>query len=285
MANESEVTNSVKLPIFARASTTEKIIAAVESGVLKYPCYVYDASTGFYGFVEKDKTLSWFKGNNKELVVMGSELPDSGDEDVLYIIDNVPYVYSDGSWTSLLGEVENKISVLQENVGALNDLTATMDETLSSVQDNVSALQTGQAGLEARATQLETDVGTLQDSVSGLTSSVEGLGTRLTGAEGDIDALETSVSTISSSVTTLETNVSNLTTRVEDLETHIGDITEIETAVNTLEESVSSIETALDGKANANEVYTSSQIDTMIGDLGGRSVEDYVADQIQLNIV
>ena len=82
------------LPTFA-AGEYYKIQAAVDSGVLKYPSYVYIRDEKKLAFIDQDFSVNRIVGDNKQSVVNVSELPsvDDAETDVLYIFEGIVYLF------------------------------------------------------------------------------------------------------------------------------------------------------------------------------------------------
>ena len=94
------------LPTFA-AGEYYKIQAAVDSGVLKYPSYVYIRDEKKLAFIDQDYSINRIVGDNKESVVNVDVLPNvkDADKNILYILDGIVYTFDGTEFKSMYKEV------------------------------------------------------------------------------------------------------------------------------------------------------------------------------------
>ena len=80
------------LPTFA-AGEFYKIQSAVDTGVLKYPSYVYIRDEKKLAFIDQDLSINRIKGDNEELIVKVDELPTKDiQSNTFYICNGIGYL-------------------------------------------------------------------------------------------------------------------------------------------------------------------------------------------------
>ena len=93
-------------PKFA-AGEYYKIQAAVDSGVLTYPSYVYIRDEKKLAFIDQDSSINRIVGDNKECIINVDILPDvkAADVNTLYILDGIVYTFDGTEFKSMYKEV------------------------------------------------------------------------------------------------------------------------------------------------------------------------------------
>lgn len=143
------------LPIFA-VGEYSKIQPAITAGTLKYPAYVFVSDTNQLAFVDKNNDIQLIVGENKKQVTRVEALPEvsDGDTEVLYIYQDIVYVFTGTEYKPMYV-----------------DHTADIE----TLQTSVENLETSVSTLESKVTTLETKTTSLEESVAGLVDGASGL--------------------------------------------------------------------------------------------------------------
>lgn len=112
-------------PKFA-AGEYYKIQAAVDSGVLTYPSYVYIRDEKKLAFIDQDSSVNRIIGDNKQSVVNVTELPsvDDAETDVLYIFEGMVYLFDGTEFKPIYKDVTQSvmpIEILKADYEALSE--------------------------------------------------------------------------------------------------------------------------------------------------------------------
>ena len=143
------------LPIFA-VGEYSKIQPAITAGTLKYPAYVFVSDTNQLAFVDKNNNIQLIVGENKKQVVRVEALPEvsDGDTEVLYIYQDIVYVFTGTEYKPMYVDHTADIETLQASVRTLETTVSTLDEKVTT--------------LETKTTNLEQTVSGIVDGASGL---------------------------------------------------------------------------------------------------------------------
>lgn len=155
----------LKLPIFAMGTTEEITNAISEDGYLYDKTtimYVFDTDTNMLAFIHPtEKVIHYIVGNNKTQVLRLSELPEvsEGDEEVLYIVDNIVYTFNGTeyveTYSTLAEVVEGKADAATtlEGYGITDaDTSEEVDEKITSALGDITD---GETVAEYIAEQIE----------------------------------------------------------------------------------------------------------------------------------
>ena len=101
-------------PKFA-AGEYYKIQAAVDSGVLTYPSYVYIRDEKKLAFIDQDSSVNRIIGDNKQSVVNVTELPsiDDAETDVLYIFEGIVYLFDGTEFKPIYKDVTPSVMPIE----------------------------------------------------------------------------------------------------------------------------------------------------------------------------
>ena len=121
------------LPTFA-AGEFYKIQSAVDTGVLRYPSYVYIRDEKKLAFIDMDLSINRIKGDNEELVVKVDELPsvDKAKENVLYILNGIVYVFNGTDFAPMYQDVSEELEQLKTDLMNLTDRVAELETVAHS---------------------------------------------------------------------------------------------------------------------------------------------------------
>ena len=176
-----------KIPAFARASTLEVLETALntETGALyelDRICYVYIDDGEKFVYIDPSKQIHLINGNNKVVVQKVDTLPSvsEADSEVLYINDNIVYLYDEQSNTykptfyevaiqidnlttqlntieSRVGNIETSISDIEDRITAFNNALDVIDTHLSSIDSSLLSLDNSKADKENVYTKSQVD--------------------------------------------------------------------------------------------------------------------------------
>ena len=117
------------MPTFA-IGTYEKIQPAIDSGILKYPSYVFvnDESGNYKNtllFINKDLSIKPIEGYNQKDVIKCDSLPEieEADEEKLYVCNNVVYEFTGDSFRPLFQDITNRLEAIEEILNKLQNTT------------------------------------------------------------------------------------------------------------------------------------------------------------------
>ena len=101
-------------PKFA-AGEYYKIQAAVDSGILTYPSYVYIRDEKKLAFIDQDSSVNRIIGDNKQSVVNVTELPsvDNAETDVLYIFEGIVYLFDGTEFKPIYKDVTSSVMPIE----------------------------------------------------------------------------------------------------------------------------------------------------------------------------
>lgn len=111
-----------QFPVFA-AGTYDKILPAIDKGILKYPSYVFIRDKKTYAFIDEDMSINEIVGNNPELVISINEFPNVEDANpkALYIYNSVVYTFNGTEFKPMyqdysadLEDLSNRVTTLEE---------------------------------------------------------------------------------------------------------------------------------------------------------------------------
>lgn len=133
---------------FYAASSIDKINAAISSGQVSYPAYVFirseNETIGQLGFVDKDNTLRLIKGENKQQVVNVNELPDvsDGDQEVLYICNGIVYSFDGKQFIPSYKDNTAEIEALTKKVGTIETKSSELEGKIETLEKTVENIET-----------------------------------------------------------------------------------------------------------------------------------------------
>lgn len=129
------------LPIFA-AGTYAKIQPAIEQGILSYPAYVFVSDLNKLAFIDKNLDIQLIVGDNASQVERVDELPDvaDGDTSVLYIYDDIVYVFTGTEYKAMYSDATADTTELQEAVDELSSKVTALEESIASITEGSSGL-------------------------------------------------------------------------------------------------------------------------------------------------
>lgn len=135
------------LPQFAAGERT-KVQPAIDSGVLKYPAYVFIRDENKLAFVDRDNTMHTIIGDNKKQVIRVDTLPSVSDADAetLYICSGVVYLLDNGELKP----------VFQDNTDSLTQI----NNSISELYTKVETLEQGQSAIAFSTKNAFPEVGT-----------------------------------------------------------------------------------------------------------------------------
>lgn len=138
---------------FFAASTEEKVMAAIQSGTVQYPAYVFirstDGKTGRLGFVDQNNVFKYIVGEEcKQQVVSVSEFPEIGEENVLYIKDGVVYAWTGSEFkaqykdhTAELKTLNDRLDAIGTKVDGLEKADETLTGQIEALDKKIDALE------------------------------------------------------------------------------------------------------------------------------------------------
>lgn len=148
-----------KVPIFARASTLEVLEYALnnESGILydlDRICYVYMIDSGELCYVDAEKNIYPIIGANKPLVLKVDALPpaDEADEEVLYIYNNIVYIWTGTEYRPSFYEVAIQLDNL---TAQLNNLENRVLINENNIEDILSRLGVAEGNISQMANEIQ----------------------------------------------------------------------------------------------------------------------------------
>lgn len=224
-----------KIPIFCRASTLDVLDHALhdEEGVLysiEQIAYVFIEELGGLVYVDTAKQVHWLKASNKTTVELVDALPsaDTADPEVLYIYNNIVYVWDE----------TNKV----------------FKPTFYEVLIQLDTLTTQLNNAEGRIAQLETDFISAEEAISIL--------------QGNITSIESNISDINSSITNLQNtkaDSSDLVSLQSVVDTK-ADKTEVNALGIIVETKANATDVAIlqNSKADKADTYTKAEVDAMV---------------------
>lgn len=222
-----------KIPAFARASTLEVLQNALdnETGALyelDRICYVYLDDGEKLVYVDPSKQIHLINGNNKLVVCNVETLPpaEEADKDVLYICDNIVYVWTGTEYRASFYEVAIQI----------DNLTTQLNNA------------------EGRITQLETDFISAEEAISILQGNV-------TSIESNISDINSSITNLQNT----KADASDLTALSNVVDTK-ADITELNALGIIVESKANATDVAIlqNSKADKANTYTKAEVDAMV---------------------
>lgn len=114
-----------KIPTFAVGSI-DKVQPAIDSGILKYPSYVWitsgDKENHFF-FIDHNLNIREVIGNNPKSVEKVETLPNVADakEDVLYIYNGLVYVSDGAKLNPMYQDVSSELEQVKADIEALSE--------------------------------------------------------------------------------------------------------------------------------------------------------------------
>lgn len=151
------------------AGIEEKVLAAIGTKV-QYPAYVFvrdkeASATGRLAFVDQNNVLKYIRGENKQHVVNVTTLPDvaSGDEEVLYIMDGIVYVFDGTKYNPAYKDHSEELSNLTQRVDALEATTEEIQATNAETTSKIVELENETDIIAEQLAELEEKVATLDD--------------------------------------------------------------------------------------------------------------------------
>jgi predicted nucleic acid-binding Zn-ribbon protein len=236
------------------AEMTNNTILAAADGI--YMTIDYDANTNVI------KVSDTSKSGQTSVI---REIPLSADTNIVYsgydqTNEEIVITYKTAAHevhelkiptSPFLDEIEVDINELSgkttDNENDINELLARTAEIETELGNEEATRAAADSALDARITSAETEIANVKSSVSTLQDAVSGEITRATSAE-----------------TALQSAVTAEQTRATNAETMLGHLIDDETANRThADEDLSD---RIDGKANAADVYTKTEVDEKIGD-------------------
>lgn len=114
------------LPQFA-AGELSKIQPAIDSGVLKYPAYVFVRDENKLAFIDSDNEMHLIVGDNKKQVVRVEELPavEDADDETFYICAGIVYILENNELKSVFQDYSSQLTQINDS---LRDLTTRVGE-------------------------------------------------------------------------------------------------------------------------------------------------------------
>lgn len=140
------------------AGIESKVLAAIESSKVQYPAYVFvrdeEASeTGRLAFVDQNNVLKFIRGENKQQVVTVTELPKTGDTEVLYILNGVVHTFDGAEFkaqfvdhSAELDALDSRVTAIETKVADLETANATLVEQITELEKTVDELEASSGG-------------------------------------------------------------------------------------------------------------------------------------------
>ena len=238
-----------KIPYLARGSL-EALERALEDGVFKnldraVYCYINDGDEeNMMAFVDPEKNIHLLTGNNKKQVERVDTLPplEEADGEKLYLLGNIVYSFYDGAYHPTYEAVLGRISEVEEE---FDELSADYQQFKTDITGDLNTFKTD---VESEISSFKTEV---QDDLAEINTAVVDLDGKVTTLQSDVSTLDTSLNSLSRTVTSLGRQLSGKADKA----------------------------TTLSGYG-ITDAYTKSETKALIGDTGGESITQYVADSI-----
>ncbi|MDV2683798.1 phage tail spike protein [Alkalihalophilus lindianensis] len=178
--------------------------------------------------------------------------------------------------------VDGQLLLVNHKVNGLEGTTTQIQNNISSIENAASQLQTRVNDLQSDMVDLEVsvsdDVSSLQSTASSLLQRAEEQESALASANGRIVSVEENIDTINGTMSTTISELTSVNGIVSEhqttIEQHAGlisekaSITSVDTLtgrISTAEGSIETIAGQVSIKANAEEVYTKSEVNTELG--------------------
>ena len=150
-----------KIPVFARASSLEVLENALvsETGALadlERIAYCFLSNTGELAYIDANKQIHLIVGANKPQVVVVDALPpaDEADTDVLYIFDEIVYIWNGTEYKptfyAVAQEIDNltvQLNTVESRVGNLETSTADIEQRIINFESAIDAINTNIADI------------------------------------------------------------------------------------------------------------------------------------------
>lgn len=191
-------------------------------------------------------------------------------------LNNNPFWGDDGSTDptiyTRLTQLENDVDTLDRakadktelasyvTTNTLNSRLTTLGDLIANNSANIVLIQNDITALKGRCTDLEGDMTTVKGSLNTLVNTtIPGINTTLgtKANQSDLTTLSGTVSNQGTRLGTAEGNITDLQTRMTAAE---GDIDDLETLTASHTGTINNLQTALNGKADAADVYTKSEV-------------------------
>lgn len=158
---------------FFAANTLEKVNAAISAKKVQYPAYVFirsedDANTGRLAFVDQNNVLKFIVGEEcKAQVCRVDELPpvEYGDVDVLYICDDVVYVFNGNEYVPTYKDHSAELTELATKIEALEARDIEHEEKHGEYDAKFAELVSEHEALAAKHEEFEAKHAELEDAV------------------------------------------------------------------------------------------------------------------------
>lgn len=149
---------------FFAANTLEKVNAAISAKKVQYPAYVFIRSedgtdTGRLAFVDQNNVLKFIVGEEcKTQVCRVDELPpvEAGDVDVLYICDDVVYVFNGNEYVPTYKDHSAELTELATKIEALEAKDIEHEEKHGEYDAKFAELVSEHEALVAKHDEFET---------------------------------------------------------------------------------------------------------------------------------
>ena len=252
----------LKVPYFARCSTYEVLEKSLQEGGFFYNldriAYVLVSDTQILYHVSPDKTITPIMGANEGSIKRLDTLPDPSEAktDALYIVGNTVYSFDGTDFHATYEEIQDTIDTLSQQVADVAATVATYDDKI--------------AAIEQEAAEITDAFITINNTLDAHTTSIDAL-------QADVDDLKPRMGAVENTVDGHTRDIASLNSTQTEQGAKIANMQAVQTF---LDRHMSQIDTRLDN------TYTKTEVDSVVGDLGGASsVVDYVDTQFKLNIV
>ena len=249
-----------KIPWLARGDL-ETLRAALTDGVFKdldrtIYCYITSGEgAGCMAFVDPEKEIHIIKGNNTIQYQPVEELPETGEINILYRLDNTIYFWNGEQYVPSYQDVTDRLSIAE---GQIQTLSTDLDNLITATENAFE--------------EINTNFNTIQNSIEGINETLQDHTDALQELNTIVDGHTESLSEITNQITTINNGLDDISNSQSDLSSAIQD----------LQNNKADKATTLAGY-NIEDAYSKDEVDDIIGSLSGEeiSVTQYVNNAAQ----
>ena len=158
-----------KIPAFARASSLEVLENALisETGALydlDRIAYCVLSDTDRLAYIDANKQIHLIVGANKPNVVLVDALPpaEEADTDVLYIFNEIVYIWNGTEYKPTFYAVAQEIDALNLQLNTLESRVGTLEASTADIEDRISTFENAIDGINRNIADIVDDINALE---------------------------------------------------------------------------------------------------------------------------